>query len=319
MSRREPLPRRPLAELVNPAPAAGTGLHAWAFYAANAARGYGFQPGETAAFVVEAMIRAGRPHHAAERETRDAVGKAFALDDRGFVSSRPIPPPAPKADAALMAATAKDGPGLYDLWEATPVRFDRPQAAEIYRALMGPDPETLVCVAKEHPRDAVTIQLSEALALVGTHALTCQSPMAAPLGLTQDGKPSPRCLDNCGPRRWAVVEFDPDASKPEWAQFEEPVDAMAAFIWKLNELTEGGLAVATHSGGKSLHGWFDAAGMGEAALALFYAVARKFGADMATRSPVQLVRLPDGRRADGRRQTAYFFNPFKTEAANEYR
>jgi hypothetical protein len=208
-----------------------------------------------------------------------------------------------------MSETVRNGFGLVDLWEASPVRFDSPQAAEIYRALMGPDLETLVCIAKAHPAKARTMHLEDALPLVSSSALTCQSPMSAKTGARQiDGAPSPRTLDNCGPRRWAVVEFDPTQDKPEWAQFKNPVDAMAALLWRLHELTKA-LAVVTHSGGKSLHGWFRVEGKSVTEIQTLYAVAQKFGADPPTKSPVQMVRIPDGRRDDGNTQTCFYFNP----------
>lgn len=307
-------PRAPraLGELVDPAPSAGAGLHRWAFYAANAARGYGFSARDAAAFVLDAMQRAGRPQREAERETRHAIERTYGLARVITQRAAPAALPTPFADWKLMEDTARAGPGLVDLWEASPCRFDTPQAAEIYRALMGPEPEALVCIAKAHPGDAVTLPLADALPLVATHALTCQNRMSAPTGLTLAGKTSPRTLANCGPRRWAVVEFDPDPEKPEWQQFTAPLDAMAAFIWKLHELA-GGLAVVTHSGGKSLHGWFKV--RSAPAATKLYAAALKFGADPATRTANQLVRIPDGRRADGRRQAAYYFNPTETETA----
>lgn len=292
----------PLAELIDPPPREGSGLHKWAFYAANAAAGYGASPRDAAEFVLAGMLQGGRAPGLAERETRHAIGKAF-----GFTPAAPsiASPPLPSFEADLMQSTAEEGLALYDLWEASPVRFDEPRPGEIFATLF-PDPGGLVCIAKAHPRDARTLPRAEALPMVQTSAFCCQSYLTAPTGLTQEGKPSPRTLQNIGPRRFAVVEFDPS---PDWPRLPcEPVDAMAAWLWKLHELTRR-LACAVHSGGKSLHGWFYVGDWPGAEIDRLFLAAAKFGADPATRSPIQLVRIPDGLRDNGNRQTCYFFNP----------
>ena len=51
------------------------------------------------------------------------------------------------------------------------------------------------------------------------------SPMSKPIGITQDGKPSPRSLDNTGPRRFLVVEFDSGT-----------FDRHAAVLWHLAKI-----------------------------------------------------------------------------------
>src|SRR5207248_3209165 len=69
------------------------------------------------------------------------------------------------------------------------------------------------------------------------------------------------------------------------------------------------LVLVVHSGGKSLHGWFHAEGQPEAKLLKFMRYAVSIGADPATWSRCQLVRLPDGTREDGKRQRVHYFNP----------
>jgi hypothetical protein len=69
------------------------------------------------------------------------------------------------------------------------------------------------------------------------------------------------------------------------------------------------LAVAVHSGSKSIHGWFYCVGQPEEKLRRFMRYAVSLGADRMMWTRSQFARIPDGTRADGKRQTAYFFNP----------
>ena len=69
------------------------------------------------------------------------------------------------------------------------------------------------------------------------------------------------------------------------------------------------LALAVHSGSKSLHGWFYCVGQSEERLRDFMRYAVMLGADPATWTRCQFVRMPDGMRDNGKRQTVYFFNP----------
>jgi hypothetical protein len=69
------------------------------------------------------------------------------------------------------------------------------------------------------------------------------------------------------------------------------------------------LAAAVHSGSKSIHGWFYSAGQTEEKLRAFMRYAVSLGADDAMWTPSQFVRMPDGLRDNGKRQTVYFFNP----------
>jgi hypothetical protein len=69
------------------------------------------------------------------------------------------------------------------------------------------------------------------------------------------------------------------------------------------------LALAVHSGSKSIHGWFYCAGQPEERLRSFMNGAVSIGADRATWTRSQFVRMPDGTREGGARQAVYFFNP----------
>jgi hypothetical protein len=76
------------------------------------------------------------------------------------------------------------------------------------------------------------------------------------------------------------------------------------------------LVLAVHSGSKSIHGWFYCKGRPEEQLRRFMNYAVRLGADRSTWTRSQFVRMPDGTRDNGNRQSVYFFNPevLKNEA-----
>jgi hypothetical protein len=120
--------------------------------------------------------------------------------------------------------------------------------------------------------------------------------MRAITGLTKDGKESSHTLDNTGPRRFLVCEFD-----------QGTVDEHAALLLHLANYAP--LVLAVHSGGKSLHGWFFSAGQPEEQVCEFFRYAVALGGDPATWTRSQFVRMVDGVRDNGKRQTVFFFNP----------
>ena len=115
-------------------------------------------------------------------------------------------------------------------------------------------------------------------------------------GRTQDGKESEHTLENTGPRRFLVIEQD-----------QGTIDEQAAILLHLAERRP--MALAVHSGSKSLHGWLFCQGRSEERLQEFMRYAVTLGADRAMWTRSQFVRMPDGTREGGNRQTVYFFNP----------
>ena len=112
--------------------------------------------------------------------------------------------------------------------------------------------------------------------------------MTARSGLTQDGKQSSHALSITGQRRFLVIEFD-----------QGDVDDHAALLWHL--ALKAPLAMIVHSGSKSLHGWFFCAGQPEERLRQVMRYCVSLGADRATWTRSQFVRMPDG--TAGERQT----------------
>ena len=142
--------------------------------------------------------------------------------------------------------------------------------------------------------------------------------MTAVCGLTKNGKPSKHTLENTGPRRFLVVEFDPtrwgDLSIGERVGFTSDAhyyatkrDGHAALLWHM--ATYAPLSAVVFSGKKSLHGWFSCQGQDEEHLLKFMRYAVSLGADRATWTKSQFVRLPEGRRDNGALQAVIYLNP----------
>jgi len=195
-----------------------------------------------------------------------------------------------------------DAPALVDLWEASPVRFDDEPATEaIVDALFPGNP--LLCCAHHFNAEFGTGTREEWRGQLARLQFIVPSPMIAEEGRTKDGsKISTRTLENTGPRRFLVIEFD-----------QGTTDTHAAVLWHLARVAP--LVLAVHSGGKSLHGWFSCAGADEETLLRFMRYAVLLGADPATWTRCQFVRMPDGRRPARKRgewpvrQQVFHFNP----------
>lgn len=115
-------------------------------------------------------------------------------------------------------------------------------------------------------------------------------------GVTQDGKESMHCLDNCGPRRFCVCDFDEPSS-----------DKHPAIIWHLRRIAD--LVMVVSSGSKSLHGWFS---VPEEREEEFWKAAVTNGADPALmRNRSSFVRMPFGTRDTGKIQEVIYFDPSK--------
>jgi hypothetical protein len=201
----------------------------------------------------------------------------------------------PKVNAEQREAVIASGGGLVDLWEASPVRFEdnKSHTEEIIDALFPGNP--LLCVGRSNT-DFATRSRSEWREKLATLQLIVPSPMTARIGLTQDGKESAHALSITGLRRFLVIEQDSGT-----------IDQQVAVLLHFAERAP--LAVAVHSGAKSIHGWFYCVGPSEEKLRRFMQYAVSLGADRATWTRSQFVRMPDGTRDNGKRQAVYFFNP----------
>jgi hypothetical protein len=197
-------------------------------------------------------------------------------------------------------AIIRDSGGLADLWELSPVRIEdsRQRTEEIIDRLFPGNP--LLCCGKSnstfdtHPREQWRGELAKLQFIV-------PSPMSAVEGVTKEGKQSRHTLSNTGPRRFLICEFDTGTP-----------DEHAALLIHLAGYAP--LVCAVHSGGKSLHGWFFVHGQPDEKVARFFRYAVSLGADRATWTRSQFVRMPDGMRDNGNRQPVYFLSFKPVEA-----
>jgi hypothetical protein len=277
-------------DLLAVVPRRGQGLNNWLFRVARVLHPYR----ERAEIV--ALLQAatdGEPLNAGEIER--------AVDNSESVAWQPGQAPAPRQPAwpkvnqdqreAVIASTG----GLADLREHSPIRFEdaEPHTEEIIDRLFHGNP-LLCCGASNsifntRPREDSRGSLSGLQLIV-------PSPMSALTGKTKDGRTSSHTLDNTGPRRFLVVEQDKGTA-----------DDQAGVL--LHLATKAPLALAVHSGSKSIHGWFYCHGQPEERLRFFMRNAVEIGADPATWTRSQFVRMPDGTRQNGARQAVYYFNP----------
>ncbi len=279
--------------LLESPPQRGEGLHNWLFRAARL-----LHPYRTAAEITQLLgaRTAGQPIKPGEIEdaVKNSESRAWNPDGK-TATPRAAAPTWPSVNRGQREAIIANGGGLAALREASPSRFeDNDQRTEEIIDLLFPG-NPLLCVGKSN-RDFRTKSREEFRGCLASLALIVPSPMTARTGITQEGKKSAHTLANTGPRRFLVIEQDKGTT-----------DEQVAILLHLAE--RGPMALALHSGGKSVHGWFTAEGQGEDRLRRFMAYAVSLGADRALWSRSQFCRMPDGTRENGNRQTVYFMNP----------
>jgi hypothetical protein len=214
-------------------------------------------------------------------------------------------------------AIASAGLSTDDLEDSSPLRPEAGSTEEIADALFPGNP--LVCAGRSLTR-ALTKYRDDWRGSLARQQFIVPSPMSKPTGLTADGKTSARSLDNTGPRRFLVVEFDftehddlgrDTSAAPLLRRLAEQgrgvSDLCASLHAHLADFRP--LALVVHSAGKSLHGWYPAGGDAEEEMLRFMRFAVSLGADVATWVRAQFVRLPDGIRDNGKRQRVLYYNP----------
>ncbi len=231
-------------------------------------------------------------------EVRRAVEKAYATvlaPSANFIpkESRPKWQPSktnPKFRQELRQVSA------VDLWEASPERMDGGVTQRMILERLFPAPDGLICVGKS-AFNFHTATLSGFGDITGCQFIVpCY--MTKRKGTTQDGKESMHCLDNCGPRRFCVCDFD------------EPKSAdHPSIIWHLRKMFD--LVMVLSSGGKSLHAWFHVPPEEEEE---FWKAAVPLGADpVLMRNRSSFVRLPLGTRDTEARQEVLYLDLSKID------
>ena len=280
-------------EMLAAPPRAGEGVHSWLFRVARQLHAH-LPAGEIVNLLESRVQGCGR--HVSRKEIEDAVKNALACSWQPRGNAAPVQSAAkwPAVNQEQREAIVRDGGGLADLWELSHPRIEdnAQHTEEIIDRLFPGNP--LLCCGRSsqefdtRPRDDWREKMS-ALALI------VPSPMSAVTGTTKDGKESKHTLANTGARRFLICEFDTGTP-----------DEHAALLLHLGTFAPLGCAV--HSGGKSLHGWFYVHGQPDAKVEKFFRYAVSLGADRATWTRSQFVRMPDGTRDKGNRQTVFFLN-----------
>ncbi len=303
---KRPLPAWLRDKLNNP-PAAGAGVHAFLFSVARQLHTH-MDPGQIAAELERATM--GCERRVTQREIQDAVNNSNAVSWQPDKPRRGSPPVRrdpialrprerwPAVDGNLREALLLDAyrlgvTGVESLVTASPRRDPWLITCDEWLELLFP-PDALLCLATDHPATARTRCASEwTWGPADACGLIVPSPMTAATGKGLDGRTSHRCLDNTGPRRWLVLEFDLWEGKPM------PKDDQARLHMVLRDVAAvmgwPRLELVLDSGGKSLHAWFGPCAGEETARELMN-YARMLGADTATWNRCQLVRLPRGLR-----------------------
>jgi hypothetical protein len=268
--------------------------------------------------------------HVTDGEIQDAITSAIRdLEDPDYKAGQMRTWPEP--DFKRVDELVTNGFGFRELKDSSPLDLtSNPVTSDqVVRHLFAYEPgvnDPLIC-AGEYEEDAVPKPLSEWLkgqswlnGKLSQQSFIVPSRMSRLLGTNQDGELSTRCLDNTGEREYLVVEADiskfnnhkePTPWK-SWVERWEQIgltiaDACASILWHLQQFAP--LVLAVHSGGKSIHGWFPCRGVAEATLQLFFQYAVMLGADHRMWTRCQLVRMPEGTRANLKRQRVVYYDP----------
>jgi len=287
-----------LRDMLDSPPRAGEGVHDWLFRVSRQLH-FHLPAGEIVSVLETRVDNCGR--HVPRAEIISAVQNSLPCAYQPKGKAAPVQSAAkwPSVNQEQRAAIVRDNGGLADLWEMSRPRIEdnRQHTEEIIDRLFPGNP--LLCCGKSNS-DFDTKPREDWRGKLSTLQLIVPSPMSAPVGRKKNPKPnenplSAHTLDNTGARRFLICEFDTGTP-----------DEHAALLLHLG--TFAPLVCAVHSGGKSLHGWFYVHGQPDVKVEKFFRYAVSLGADRATWTRSQFVRMPDGRRDGGRRQTVFFLN-----------
>ena len=119
----------------------------------------------------------------------------------------------PSPNLERIDSITQDGPKLVDLWDASPVQrvSDAPNT-EVILSLLYPD-DPWLCIGKTQKYfDTLTLDYWRGRLL--DKQFIVPSPMTGQLGITTMGKRSKHTLNNTGPRRYLVLDFDNGNTRP---------------------------------------------------------------------------------------------------------
>jgi hypothetical protein len=264
-------------------PPSGEGVHRWVYACCHR-----LQDAKIPVDQWEELIaaKASRP-----LQPREVANAAIAVGESAGKPAQKWPALNAGLRADIIAASEV---GLAELWEQSPLRLGAQAASERVLSALFEPADLLCCGASSHA--FTTRSLLDWTGKLESLQFIVPNPMLSIHGRTQTGKLSSHSLSNIRQRCYQVVEFD-----------RGTFDEHAAILWHLSEYAP--LVMAVHSGGKSLHGWFRVTNTPESQVRRFFEYAVQLGADRATWTPSQFVRMPDGRRVNGERQSVIYFQP----------
>jgi hypothetical protein len=324
-----------LIEKLENCPTAGSGVHTWLFAVARdlhahmneqsiftllkeKARGCGRPEGKKFDEEIEQAVKAARTK--AWRPKRpDLFENASNLPTE--IELPPSDPPWHEPDIDHIRRIVAGGLLLSTLCAESPVKLDGEAGShteEIIGAIWPGNP--LLCCGKTsfefatRRREVWRGKLSQLAYIV-------PNPMLRVKAITQEGRESEHTKAATAARVYQVIEFDfsefgrDGKTETIWAPLVREwrsegvtvADACAALHLHLSVARP--LVLVTHSGGKSLHGWYACFDRSEKDNRVFMDYAVRSGADPHTWLRSQFVRMPDGTRENGRRQTVYYFDP----------
>jgi hypothetical protein len=286
-------------DMLSGPPRAGEGVHHWLFRVARHLHAH--LPAVEIVNLLESRVtNCGR--FVPRSEIIAAVQNSLPCAWQPGSRSQPIhaAPKWPSVNHEQREAVIASGFGLVDLWELSNPRIedDKAHTEQIIDRLF---PGNLLLCCGLSKEDFDTRPRADWRGELSTLQFMVPNPMSAITGRTKDGRESRHTLNNTGPRRFLVCEFD-----------QGSLDDHAALLRHLGGYAA--LVCALHSGGKSLQGWFFVHCQPEENMLRFFRYAVSLGADPATWTRSQFVRMPDGVRDNGKRQTVFFLNFRSLEA-----
>jgi len=273
----------------------------------------GISPEEVAESVIEAAEGKGRSYSQLFGEVWRTVRSALTFLGRKSVAE-PMPAALRKRvciDYKAVERIAYGYPSLRDLETASEAAPDNPEELLARLFPLG----SWTCCGWS-PSRFETRRLEQWFGQTDNLQFIVPNPMRAKFGMRKDGGLSQRCNDNVATRRFQVIEFDFKPSKG--GQCQELLMSLRSAGYTVEDLNAAlhlhlqkflPLALAVHSGGSSIHGWYRCAGIAESELQKFQNYAAKLGADPALFAPSQFTRFPNGRRCNGALQRVLYFNP----------
>ncbi len=271
--------------LLQEIPEPGRGRHLWLFQVCVSGIHYA-SPQKLKRFLLQVAADRGWADRDFEKEIDDALYKVTA--GQGQPADTPAMKWPPVNDSARLARNS-----FPPMFGTAPANLT---AQQVLPSLFPGEP--LLAFGQE-VYSVTTMPLSDVLPVADKFAFLTPNPMTAEYGEKADGTLSKRCKANaCATEqlKYLVVEFD----------LHEPPEWQAAQLSSLHS-PACPLCLAVWSGGKSIHGWFNAAGLSPYEKKLFFLFAAYLGADRSLWDHSKVVRMPGGVRRTGERQAILYF------------